>query len=163
GVDGLPVALRQAVTAARFASSRGGALVRFESLAGQVLAATPQAHAALAELAEIRLRPLADADRETGSDLVATLRAFLEHHGHVEAAAAALGVHRHTLRARMDRIRHLLDVDLDSAHVRAELLLALVAWGQEHSAATAARSTASPSVSRAADMDSGGSSRSTLP
>jgi purine catabolism regulator len=125
---GLPAALRQAVTAARVAGSRDVPLVRFDSLAGQVLSATPATRAALAELAETRLRPLADADREGGTELVETLRAFLEHNGHGESASAALGVHRHTLRGRMDRVRTLLDVDLDSAHVRAELLLALTTW-----------------------------------
>jgi purine catabolism regulator len=124
GPDGLPAALREAVTAARVARSRGVELVRFESLAGQVLSAEPATRTVLADLAEARLRPLADADQ----DLVGTLRAFLEHHGQWAPAATALGVHRHTLRGRMDRIRALLDVDLDSAHVRAELLLALVAW-----------------------------------
>ena len=71
------------------------------------------------------VRPLAEHDERTGSRLVDTMHAFLELHGQVEAAAAALGIHRHTLRARMDRVRSLLAVDLDSAHVRAELLLAL--------------------------------------
>lgn len=82
----------------------------------------------LADLAEHRLRPLADQDAQRGTDLVATLRAFLEHNGHWESAAAALGVHRHTLRNRVARAEELLEVDLGSAHVRAELLLALLAW-----------------------------------
>jgi purine catabolism regulator len=120
-VAGLPAALRQAVTAARVARARDVPLVRFTSLAGHVLSATPETRAVLADLAAARLRPLA------GTDLVDTLRAFLEHNGHAEATSTALGVHRHTLRARLDRIRALLDVDLDDAHVRAELLLALTA------------------------------------
>jgi PucR family transcriptional regulator, purine catabolism regulatory protein len=40
-----------------------------------------------------------------------------------------LHIHRHTLRARMTRIQDLIDADLGSAHVRAELLLALSAAG----------------------------------
>lgn len=115
----LPAALRQAVTAARVARSRDVPLVRFTSLAGHVLSATPEVRAVLADLARARLGPL------DGTDLVDTLRAFLEHNGHAESASAALGVHRHTLRARLDRVRALLEVDLDDAHVRAELLLAL--------------------------------------
>jgi purine catabolism regulator len=115
----LPVALRQAVTAARVARSRDASLVHFTSLAGHVLSATPETRAVLADLARARLGPL------DGTDLVDTLRAFLEHNGQAESASAALGVHRHTLRARLDRIRALLAVDLDDAHVRAELLLAL--------------------------------------
>jgi purine catabolism regulator len=115
---GLPAALRQAVTAARVARSRDVPLVRFDSLAGHLLAAAPETRAVLAE----RLNPL------QGTDLT-TLQAFLEHNGHVEATSTALGVHRHTLRARLDRIRGLLDVDLDDAYVRAELLLGFLGDG----------------------------------
>jgi purine catabolism regulator len=120
---GLPGALRQAVTAARVARSRDVRLVRFDTLAGHVLSSAPETRAVLAEVAGVRLRPLA------GTGLESTLLAFLEHNGHTEAASAALGVHRHTLRGRMDRIRTLLGVDLDDAHVRAELLLALTSVG----------------------------------
>ncbi|MGW1554756.1 helix-turn-helix domain-containing protein, partial [Streptomyces sp. NPDC002346] len=77
---------------------------------------------------EDRLAPLADHDARQGTELVASLRAFLENHGQWEAASAALGVHRHTLRARVERVQLLLPADLESAHVRAELLLALSAW-----------------------------------
>jgi PucR family transcriptional regulator, purine catabolism regulatory protein len=146
-------ALRQAVIAARVARSRGVPLVHFDSLAGHVLAAAPGTSAVLADLARVRLRPL------DGTDLVATLRVFLEHNGHAESTSAALGVHRHTLRARLDRVRALLDVDLDDAYVRAELLLAMT----QTSAATASASTDSPSASRSSEMDSGGRKRSTLP
>ncbi|MFC5993140.1 PucR family transcriptional regulator [Pseudonocardia hispaniensis] len=118
----------RAVSAARVAAARGTELVDADGLAGQVLAGEPATREVLAELARARLGPLAEHDRRTGAELVASLRAFLEHHGQFEAASAALGVHRHTLRSRIDRIRELLGVDLDSAHVRAELLLALVAW-----------------------------------
>ncbi len=125
-VAGIRGAVRQALIAAGVARSRGVALVEFASLAGQALVADPASRAVLTVLAEARLGPLAECDRQTGTELVATLRAFLEHHGQWEAASVALGVHRHTLRARMDRIRDLLGLDLDSAHVRAELLLSLV-------------------------------------
>lgn len=65
------------------------------------------------------LRPL------DGHDLLPTLIGFLEHNGHLENAAAALGVHRHTMRNRMGRIAELLGGGLDSADTRARLLLAV--------------------------------------
>jgi len=68
------------------------------------------------------LRPL------DGHDLLATLIGFLEHNGHLENAAAALGVHRHTMRNRLGRIAELLGGGLDSADTRARLLLAVRAW-----------------------------------
>jgi len=128
GPDDVAGALRRCVTAARVALLQDVACVDAESMAGHVLVAAPAARAVLAELAEARLRPLADHDLQTDANLIATLRAFLEHHGHWEAASAVLGIHRHTLRNRIDRIQTLIGVDLESAHVRAELLLSLVVW-----------------------------------
>ncbi|MEV7739535.1 helix-turn-helix domain-containing protein [Streptomyces sp. NPDC088921] len=93
---------------------------------------TPRRHPGdekiLATLAEAQLAPLAAHDTAHGTDLLVSLRAFLEHHGQWEAAFTALGVHRHTLRSRIERVRGLLGADLDSAHVRAELVLASSAW-----------------------------------
>jgi len=124
-----PVALREALNAASVARARGGAdLVSFATLAGQTLATSSEVRAALESLAETRLGPLAEYDTRHGTELVASLRAFLEHHGQWEAASAALSVHRHTLRSRVERIQQVLGTDLDSAHVRAELLLALSVW-----------------------------------
>ncbi len=45
------------------------------------------------------------------------------------AAAAALGVHRHTMRKRIEMTEALLGCDLGVARVRAELLLAILARG----------------------------------
>jgi hypothetical protein len=73
------------------------------------------------------LGPLADYDRRQHGDLVASLRAFLEHNGNWEAAARALGVHRHTLRYRVRRVAELTGRDLDQAADRVEFWLALQA------------------------------------
>jgi purine catabolism regulator len=64
------------------------------------------------------------ASRET--DLVASLEAFLHHNGSCEAAARALGVHRHTLRARISRVEELTGLSLDVAENRVMLLLGLM-------------------------------------
>lgn len=128
-LDAGSAALAEALNAASVARTRGGReVVPFESLAGRLLTALPETRRVLATLAETRLTPLAAHDTAHGTDLLVSLRAFLEHNGGWEAASAALGVHRHTLRSRMERVRSVLGADLDSAHVRAELLLALSAW-----------------------------------
>ncbi len=59
------------------------------------------------------------------ADLAATLLAWLSRHGQVDAAAADLGVHRHTVRHRLRRAEALLGRSLDDPGVRAELYLAL--------------------------------------
>ncbi|WP_340374938.1 PucR family transcriptional regulator ligand-binding domain-containing protein [Streptomyces sp. SS7] len=124
-----PAALTEALNAASVAHARASAdVVGFEALAGHLLTAVPETRKLLESLAASRLGPLATYDADNGTDLFASLRTFLEHNGQWEAASTALGIHRHTLRSRMDRIQSLLGADLDSAHVRAELLLASSAW-----------------------------------
>ncbi|WP_076476010.1 PucR family transcriptional regulator [Williamsia sterculiae] len=71
-----------------------------------------------------RLGPLLDAEH---ADLLTTLRAYLQANGQWEAASRAVGIHRHTLRQRVDRIERLLGIDLADARTRAELLLILLA------------------------------------
>jgi PucR family transcriptional regulator, purine catabolism regulatory protein len=62
---------------------------------------------------------------DRSAELVRTLTAFLEHNGHWEAAAAALQVHRHTVRNRIAAVEELTGRRLGSAHDRQELWLAL--------------------------------------
>jgi len=75
------------------------------------------------------LRPLRDHDAHARGDLVASLQAWLSRHGQWDAAAADLGVHRHTLRYRMRRVEEILGRSLDDPDVRMELWLALKASG----------------------------------
>ena len=64
-------------------------------------------------------------------DLVASLAAWLSHHGQWDTAAADLGVHRHTLRYRMRRVEELLGRSLDDPDLRAELWVALRVRAQD--------------------------------
>lgn len=76
------------------------------------------------------LHPLAAADRDANSrsdSLLATLETYLRHNGHIESAAADLGIHRHTLRNRLVKISGLTNSDLSTADARAELWLAIKA------------------------------------
>ncbi|TWF80921.1 purine catabolism regulator [Pseudonocardia hierapolitana] len=87
----------------------------------QLLATVPGER--LQGYADAVLGPLDAGDRS--ADLVRTLTAFLEHNGHWEAAAAALQVHRHTVRNRIATVEQLTGRRLASAHDRQELWLAL--------------------------------------
>ncbi len=78
-----------------------------------------------AAFAESLLRPLITHDVTGRGDLIRSLATWLEHNGEWDAAAVALGVHRHTLRNRMRRVAELLGRDLDVAAVRAELWVGL--------------------------------------
>lgn len=123
-VTGLGRALREAGRALDAAERRDRATLRFADLAGSGLSAlvNPQDAAAFAESV---LAPLVRHDTERRGDLVGSLREWLAHHGQWDPAATRLGVHRHTLRARMEKVGALLARDLDSPGVRAELWFAL--------------------------------------
>jgi hypothetical protein len=99
-----------------------GLIVADDHLATLLLASDP---ALGAELAAARLAPL---DRLTVAQrerLEATLRAWLDRPGQVQAVAAALGVHPQTVRYRMGRLRELFGERLEDPEARFELGLAL--------------------------------------
>lgn len=115
---------RQAEKALAVAQRRGRGLVEHDEVGtGSVLPLL--ADDAVRAFAEGLLRPLREHDATSRGDLVASLRAWLSRHGQWDAAAADLGVHRHTLRYRMRRVEEILGRSLDDADVRMELWLAL--------------------------------------
>lgn len=75
-------------------------------------------------LARTRFEPLAGAGTPGPSALLETLRTWLSMHGNWDRTAAALDVHRNTVRQRIGRIAEFLDADLDDPDVRMELWFA---------------------------------------
>ncbi|MFF7358039.1 MULTISPECIES: PucR family transcriptional regulator [Streptomyces] len=123
-------AYKQAEQALSVARRRGRVLVEHEQLAaGSVLPLL--ADDAVKAFADGLLRALYEHDATGRGDLVASLRAWLSRHGQWDAAAADLGVHRHTLRYRMRRVEEILGRSLDDPDVRMELWLALKATSTE--------------------------------
>ncbi|MEU6529930.1 PucR family transcriptional regulator [Streptomyces sp. NPDC046928] len=123
-------AYKQAEQALSVARRRGRVCVEHEQLAsGSVLPLL--ADDAVRAFADGLLRALHEHDATGRGDLVASLRAWLSRHGQWDAAAADLGVHRHTLRYRMRRVEEILGRSLDDADVRMELWLALKATSTE--------------------------------
>jgi DNA-binding PucR family transcriptional regulator len=74
------------------------------------------------------LGPLLDYDDQHHSQLVRTLFEYLEHGGHYDNAAAALVIHRSTLRYRLTRIREVAGLDLTDVDTRLNLQVATRAW-----------------------------------
>lgn len=112
--EGLPGADAQAGRALERAEAARTPLARHTDpgFAGLVGEAEARAHA------EALLRPLSPVLRDT-------LRAWLTHHGSWDRGAAALGVHRNTVRQRIARAADLLGTDLDDPDTRMELWFAL--------------------------------------
>ncbi|WP_326687662.1 PucR family transcriptional regulator [Streptomyces sp. NBC_01795] len=126
GLPAAAVAFKQADQALSVARRRGVPLVEHEDVAaGSVLPLL--ADDAVRAFADGLLRALREHDANGRGDLVASLRAWLSRHGQWDAAAAELGVHRHTLRYRMRRVEEILGRSLDDPDVRMELWLALKA------------------------------------
>ncbi|WP_406283619.1 PucR family transcriptional regulator [Streptomyces sp. NBC_00209] len=124
GPVAVSAAYKQAEQALSVARRRGRALVEHAELAtGSVLPLL--ADDAVRAFADGMLRALYEHDAKGRGDLVASVRAWLSHHGQWDAAAADLGVHRHTLRYRMRRVEEILGRSLDDPDVRMELWLAL--------------------------------------
>ena len=70
---------------------------------------------------------LRDYDEQTSSDLLPSLAAFLDAHGHWGDAADRLFVHRHTLRYRMKRVEEITGRNLAEPQDRMDFWLALKA------------------------------------
>ncbi|WP_208637581.1 helix-turn-helix domain-containing protein [Amycolatopsis echigonensis] len=83
--------------------------------------------AALAPFTTAVLGALREHDRRTGSELVPTLRRYLDADGNLETAARELGVHRNTVRTRLRTAERVSRRRLDRPRDRLELWLALSA------------------------------------
>jgi purine catabolism regulator len=86
-----------------------------------------QPRLALEGLVTAVLGPLIERDTERSSELVPSVRAFIEAGGRWEPGAEALNVHRHTLRYRVRLAEELMGRDLSNAEDRMEVWLALKA------------------------------------
>jgi hypothetical protein len=120
-------ALDQARQARRIAALLGGGVrvvdaARLGSV--ELLLATAPAEARQAFRASL-LTPLLDYDADHGTELVRTLRVFLDCSGSWTKAAEAMFVHVNSLRYRMRRVEELTGRDMGSLADQAAMLLAL--------------------------------------
>ncbi|WP_431279436.1 PucR family transcriptional regulator [Leifsonia poae] len=117
-LDALPRAFDQA-TASRDRATAEAPVSTFDDLAGGGMLALLQTDDART-VAAASLSALTD-----DPTLLATLRTWLDHNGVYDAAARELGIHRHTLRARVADAERLLGRDLTPFAARADLYAAL--------------------------------------
>lgn len=116
-------AVRQARAAASSRVDGGCVSIDEVGTLALLLGNTPEVREALVMTSGVSL--LLEHDAAHGSDLVPTLRAYLQHGGRADVSAASLCIHRHTMRNRMRRIAEVCRRDVDDAQVRTDLWLAL--------------------------------------
>ena len=132
GQDSLPHSYAAALRAARVGRIENRTITRAADMRALDLLLRSGQPEAIAAFVRDVLGVLA-ADRAVGRDqtLRQTLVAYLDNNGHWNDTAAALGVHRHTLRSRVEAIEELTGRDLRSPYARMEMWLALLAEGGE--------------------------------
>jgi sugar diacid utilization regulator len=110
----LPGSYREAQLALRIQRSSGGSdqATVFDQLGIYRILADVREEERVDRFVREWLGTLLDYDSSRGADLVATLGLYLECRGNYDATAAALGVHRSTLKYRLHRIRDISGHDL---------------------------------------------------
>jgi DNA-binding PucR family transcriptional regulator len=119
-------ACRQAKQAYLSAVRTAATVVDFQSVSDRGMLAL-MAGTDATEVARSILEPLLTHDAASGTVLVQTVRTWLAANGEFEAASRILGVHRHTVRARIAQAEQLLSQDLTTFRARADLWAALLA------------------------------------
>lgn len=141
-VAGLARSMPVARDACRMADDLGIArqVVLADDLGIYRLLSSVVADSALERFINDQLGPLLEHDARTGSDLVATLDAYLEAGSSKTAAAGALGIRRQTLYNRLDKIVSVLGgLDLADRQRRTATDLALVSWRMRTAAVSGRR------------------------
>jgi sugar diacid utilization regulator len=110
------------------ASSDSSGLTCFEDLGVLQLLFPSADHGAVEQFVRDWLGTLIDYDRSKGTDLVATLSHYFDSGGNYDQTAAALHIHRSTLRYRIKRIRELTGHELGAVDCRLNLQVATRAW-----------------------------------
>lgn len=129
-IAGFPQSLHQADMALRVqeAASWSDRATCYEELGVYQLLAEIEDLGAAERFARRWLGPLLAYDDTGHADLVATLSRYLECGGNYEATAAALYIHRSTLKYRLQRIRKVTAYDLNDPDTRFNLQLATRTW-----------------------------------
>ena len=128
--EDFPRSYREAQVALRLAqtSREGSTIMRYDELGVYQLLSEVADPRVLDAFVRNWLGPLIDYDVAHGSDLVATLSAYLEVGGNYDSTARALTVGRSTVRYRIRRIQELSGLDLSDPDTRFQLQLAARAW-----------------------------------
>ncbi|WP_240490559.1 PucR family transcriptional regulator [Amycolatopsis vancoresmycina] len=126
----LPKSYAEAVRAVqiRRSSHTPNGVTTFDQLGIYRILDTGQNHGDVVEFVREWLGKLLDYDTQRNAELVATLAQYLDCGGSYGDTAAALMIHRSTLRYRLGRIREITELDLNDVDSRLNLHLATRVW-----------------------------------
>ncbi|MFK0005278.1 PucR family transcriptional regulator [Paenarthrobacter sp. NPDC090522] len=124
GMDHLSNALEEATRALRRATEMGKTVVEFSELSEGGMLGLLHAEQA-GPVARGLLQPLVEHDRIEQTELLSTVREWFANNCVWDKTARHLGVHRHTLRNRIDAAGRILGLNLDNMHDRLELFAAV--------------------------------------
>lgn len=125
GLAGLHSAVRQARFALSAALAHATDFVSFPEIGSYQTLLSMGSASDRRAYANSVLGPVDDCDPDGKQGLIATLGAYVACAGRIEATAERIGVHRHTVRARMARIGEVTNRDLENGPDLFELWLAL--------------------------------------
>ncbi len=130
GVAEFPRSYRESQLALRIQRAVGGGeqVTVFDELGVYQVLATETDMSAMETFVRDWLGALLDYDSVHGAQLVTTLSEYLDSGGSYDASAAALSVHRSTLKYRLRRIREVSGYDLGVPDTQFNLQLATRAW-----------------------------------
>lgn len=124
GLGHVALSLKQARRARALAERRGIACVVLPNSAGYRAMLMLGDPAERATFSDSVLASLDEYDKRTNSELGQVLHAYLENTSNIESAANSLGIHRHTMRARLAKITDLTQRSLTNPSDLLELWLA---------------------------------------
>ena len=108
-----------------FQDQAKGVVTHYEDLGLFRIVSLAESPASLQRFCQDAIGPLLAYDDEHGTDLVKTLRVYLEHSQNLAQTAKAMHVHYNTLRYRLERIREVLGDILDNQQQRLTIEIAL--------------------------------------
>lgn len=103
-------------------------IVHFHEILVEDLLLDSAGHPVLSMLTSMLIEPIVTYDREYGTELMATLSAFLRSGGNTKRVAEEMFIHRNSVLYRLERIGGILQTDLNDPEVRFRLDVAMRVW-----------------------------------
>ena len=122
-----PAALHEALREAQLLVELGALLAGQEETYRLLIGVLLRDSGELEQLRASTISPLVAYDRQHDTELVATLQAFLAHHGSTSETAEAMSLHRHTVGYRLSRVHEVSGLSPYESDGRERLSLGLKA------------------------------------